>query len=74
MSNRADLDARTVINPVRKNYDYGEGLYSGKMNKFKSVREYLKSKKSKKKKSFASLLEQIEEFSTKVSKLFNKNA
>jgi hypothetical protein len=71
MSNRADLDARTVINPIRKNYDYGEGLYSGKMNKFKSVRDFLKKKK---KKSIASLVKDIEEFSNKVTELFNKNA
>lgn len=71
MSNRADLDTRTVINPIRKNYDYGEGLYSGKMNKFKSVRDFLKKKK---KKSLASLVKDIEEFSNKVTELFNKNA
>ncbi len=71
MSNRADLDTRTVINPIRKNYDYGEGLYSGKMNKFKSVRDFLKKKK---KKSIASLVKDIEEFSNKVTELFNKNA
>lgn len=71
MSNRADLDVRTVISPVRKNYDYGEGLYSGKMNKFKSVKDFLKKKK---KKSIASLLEEVEDFSNKVNELFNKNA
>lgn len=71
MSNRADLDVRTVVNPIRKNYDYGEGLYSGKMNKFKSVRDFLKKKK---KKSIASLVKDIEEFSNKVTELFNKNA
>lgn len=44
MSKRVDLDARPYPSPVRKNYDYGEGLYGGKF-KYKSVRDFLNKRK-----------------------------
>ncbi len=43
--------------PLRKNYDYGEGLYSGDMTKYKSVKDFIKSKRKKRKKVLSSLLE-----------------
>jgi hypothetical protein len=71
VSRRQDLDVRPFPNPVRKNYDYGEGLYFGKMDKFKSVRDYLNKRKRKKinKKSLHELVEQIEIFSQEVLNL-----
>lgn len=44
MSKRVDLDVRPYPSPVRKNYDYGEGLYGGKF-KYKSVRDFLNKRK-----------------------------
>jgi hypothetical protein len=47
---RLDLDVRPQ-NPLRKNYDYGEGLYFGKMDRYKSVKDFLeKSRKNRRKK------------------------
>jgi hypothetical protein len=42
--------------PIAKNYDYGEpglgtGLYRGPMNRFKSVTDFLKKKRKKKRKN-----------------------
>jgi len=71
MSKRTDLDVRPYPSPVRKNYDYGEGLYHGNMNRFKSVREFLdKRKKLRKKKiTIAKLVSCIEKFAEIVSEL-----
>ncbi len=38
------------INPLCKNYDYGEGFYMN-MQKFKSIKDFLNKKKKRKKKS-----------------------
>jgi hypothetical protein len=54
-----DHKAPPELNPVRKNYDYGEGLYSG-MFKYKSVEDFLKARKEKKKKY--SLAESVDLF------------
>ena len=71
MKNRSDLDVRPYPNPVRKNYDYGEGLYFGSMGKFKSVRDYLdrRKKNKKSKKIIAELVQAIEIFAQQVSKI-----
>lgn len=70
MTSRKDLDSRPFPNPVRKNYDYGEGLYFGNMNKFKSVRDYLdRRKKRKNKKKIAAIVDAIEIFAQQVSKI-----
>lgn len=55
---RVDLDVRPYPNPIKKNYDYGEGLYYGPMSRFKSVEEFLKSRK-RRKKALWDLLESI---------------
>lgn len=58
MTKKLDLDVRPAPNPWRKNYDYGEGLYHGPMSKWKSVEEFLKSRK-RRKKALQELLELI---------------
>ncbi len=70
MSKRTDLDVRPYPSPVRKNYDYGEGLYHGNMDKYKSVSEFLNKRKKlrKKKKTIASLVKAIEVFAQEVLK------
>lgn len=60
---RVDLDLRSFPNPLFRNYDYtddpsmnetspGGGLYHGRMDKFKSVKEFrdYKDKETKKRK------------------------
>ncbi len=71
MSKRTDLDVRPYPSPVRKQYDYGEGLYFGKMNRYKSVRDFLNKRRKlrNKKQTIASLVEEIEKFSQEVLKL-----
>lgn len=71
MSKRVDLDARPYPSPVRKNYDYGEGFYHGKMSRFKSVRDYLNLRKKlrNKKKTIANIVLEIEKFSEAVAQL-----
>lgn len=50
-------ETSNVPNPWRKNYDYGEGLFSGKF-KYKSVEDFLKAQRKKKK----TLAEEINDF------------
>ncbi len=63
---RVDLDIRPYPNPVFKNYDYagpeeadetspGGGLYNGKMDKYKSVKEFLEKKRKARKKALSEL-------------------
>lgn len=58
-----DIDHKepAELNPVRNNYDYGEGLYFGKF-KYKSVEDFLKSRRKKKKKKKYSLSESVDLF------------
>ena len=55
MTKRVDLDVRP-IGPWRKNYDLGEGLYSGKF-KHKSVEEFLAERKKNRKKRIKAMQE-----------------
>lgn len=41
--------AQLVTNPLRENYDYGEGLYNN-TDKFKSVRQYIEHRRKQNKK------------------------
>jgi hypothetical protein len=55
---RIDKDVRP-IEPLRKNYDYGEGLYYGKMDKYKSVKDFINKKRlerKRRKKAFEEIL------------------
>lgn len=71
MTKRVDLDVRPYPSPVRKNYDYGEGFYHGRMDRFKSVKDFLNKRKKlrKKKQTIAKLILEIEKFATEVAKL-----
>ena len=58
MASDPSLDVRN-INPLLKNYDYGDGFYSN-MEKYKSVSDFKKRKKKmkKRKKLLAFLISQ----------------
>lgn len=40
------LDVRND-EPLKQNYDYGDGLYFGKMDRYKSVKDFVNSKRRK---------------------------
>ncbi len=48
---RVDLDIRPFPSPLFRNFDYGAGLYHGKMDKHKSVKDFIE--KSRKRKQIA---------------------
>lgn len=60
---RVDLDVRPE-GPWRKNYDYGEGLFSGKMDKYKSIKDFLNKKRKRKinKAAWLLVLAELEKF------------
>lgn len=46
MATRSELDVRND-EPLKRNYDYGDGLYFGKMDRYKSVGDFIAAKRKK---------------------------
>ncbi len=46
MAKDPKLDVRNY-EPFKQNYDYGDGLYFGKMDRYKSVKDFVNSKRRK---------------------------
>ena len=45
---RVDLDIRPHPSPLFRNFDYGAGLYHGKMDKYKSVKDFIDQSRKRK--------------------------